>query len=324
MFGGFAAASVGLRLFDARQYFVAEYSWQVSQAADQSVELQHDWHVTGAEIFRQRERAGSFVSHVIHVSSKGQLCPLSCPAARTMITLVVMEQVFSRFVDDAASIATSGRWNAVNERLKEMVGNPGGPDNVWFVQLFAGLCSQVFSEYLLLKRAYEENDAREVAVLAWRARNLLELSVWSIYCTKSRDNARCLYDDAWRDMNGLFTAFKVWGEATTQDAEWFQVGRNAQQDLFNQATTEGIESPNAKFKSVRDAAEEVGIKDQFNLSSKFLSKFIHPTAMQIIMFAPNEAMRVLHRETFFGQGCLFFIGSFTALEKYSASYKFSV
>src|SRR5713101_2424593 len=112
-----------------------------------------------------------------------------------------MDPEFSRLVDEAANIAARGRWAAVNERIKHLAANPGA-DNDWWVQLFASLCSQVFSEYLFLKRAHEEKRD-EASLLAWRARNLLELSVWCLYCSKSRENARRLYADAGRDVLGL-------------------------------------------------------------------------------------------------------------------------
>ena len=43
------------------------------------------------------------------------------------------------------------------------------------------LCSQLFSECLLEpKRAYGDESDRDSSLLAWRARNLLELTVWSL------------------------------------------------------------------------------------------------------------------------------------------------
>ena len=225
-----------------------------------------------------------------------------------------MDSERSRWIDDAAQIATSGRWDAVNEQLKRMAANPGGPDNIWWVDLFLGLCSQVFSEYLLLKRAYQEGSARDASVLAWRARNLLELSVWAMYCARSRENARRLYEDAVRDVNGIFAAFIKWGEARAEKAEWFEPGRSAQQRISNQALSDGIAAVNGSFKHVRDAAEEVGIRDHFDLYNKILSKCAHPTAMQI-MFSSQEALTTWQRDSFFSEGCLFFTGAFSALEE---------
>ncbi len=44
-----------------------------------------------------------------------------------------------------------------------------------------------------------------------------------------------------------------------------------------------------------------------------LSKFAHPTAMRILA-PPDERTEALQRDYFFSQGCLFFTGTFSALE----------
>ena len=46
---------------------------------------------------------------------------------------------------------------------------------------------------------------------------------------------------------------------------------------------------------------------------KALSKFAHPAAM--LMLAPQQASTPEHAEMFFGLGCLYFTGAFSALEK---------
>jgi hypothetical protein len=225
-----------------------------------------------------------------------------------------MDEVSSEFVAQAALIATSGRWDAVNKRIEQWAARPMAPDDRWYGQLFSGLCEHVFSEYWLLKQAYADAGPRDVSLLAWRARNLLELSVWSVYCGKSTANARRLYEDAGRDVNNVFDAFKKWGEATKQTADWFQPGVEAQKHLSNQALAQGIESVAGRFTDVKDAAKEAGIQDHFAIAFKLLSKFAHPTAMQILS-PPDAEKTSLQRELFFGQGCLFFTGAFTALEK---------
>jgi hypothetical protein len=47
--------------------------------------------------------------------------------------------------------------------------------------------------------------------------------------------------------------------------------------------------------------------------NKMLSKFAHPTAMQILGMADDEKLS-LHRDTFYALGCCFFLGAFSALE----------
>ena len=98
-----------------------------------------------------------------------------------------MHPEFSRLIGEAARIQESGRWTAVNEAIERLAANPGA-DNDWWVKVFGSLCAEMFSEYLALKRAYEE-ERDKTALLAWRARNLLGLSVWCLYCSKSR--AKC-------------------------------------------------------------------------------------------------------------------------------------
>ena len=223
-----------------------------------------------------------------------------------------MDAEFSRLVDDAGDIAASGRWTSVNERIKHLAVHPG-EDNAWWVQLFASLCAQVFSEYLLLKRAHQDREIEGASLLAWRARNLLELSVWCLYCSKSRENARRLYEDAGRDVFGLFSAFTKWGFATAQDPDWLDLFTGAKQDLSQRAVSDGIESLEGTYKKVREAAKESGIGDHFNLSYGMLSKFAHPTAMEILA-PPDEAKTAVQKDLFFSQGCLFFTGAFMALE----------
>jgi hypothetical protein len=222
-----------------------------------------------------------------------------------------MDPEFSRLVDEASNIAASGRWAAVDQRIKQLAANPGA-GNDWWVQLFASLCSKIFSEYLSLKRAHEEKRD-EASLLAWRARNLLELSVWCLFFSKSRENARRLYEDAGRDVLGLFGAFTKWGAATAQDPDWLDLFTGAKQDLSQLAASDGIASLDGPYKRVNEAANESGIGDHFSLSYRMLSKFAHPTAMQILA-PPDEAKAALQKDYFFSQGCLFFTGAFVALE----------
>jgi hypothetical protein len=224
-----------------------------------------------------------------------------------------MDPEFSRLVKEAADIAASGRWAAVNAKIEALAANPG-PDNAWWVQLFASLCSQNFGEYLSLKRTYDNRQNDDAALLAWRARNLLELSVWSTYCAKSRENARRVYEDAGRDVGDIFDAFKKWGVATAVAADWFDPFATAKQDLSERARLlDGIQSLDGPYKRVSEAAKECGIGEHFSLSYKMLSKFAHPTAMRILA-PPDERTEALQRDYFFSQGCLFFTGTFSALE----------
>jgi hypothetical protein len=229
-----------------------------------------------------------------------------------------MDPQFSKLVQDAAEIATSGRWSAVNTAIKRQAAN-AGVDNAWYVQVFGALCFKVFSEYLMLKSAHTESREGDASLLAWRARNLLELSVWSVYFSKSKENARRIYEDAGRDALGVFSAFETWGKATAQDSDWLQLFTSAKQDLSQRAESEGIETLDGSYKQVHEAAKECGMGDHFRLMFRMLSKFAHPTAMQVLSL-PDEAKNILQRDCFFSQGCLFFTGAFAALESHLDEY----
>ncbi len=218
-----------------------------------------------------------------------------------------MSPEMTKFVDDAAQIKESGRWAAMNERIKALAVNPGA-DNAWQVQMLGGLCFQIFNEYLRLQDAARV-ERPDTALLAWRARNLLELSVWATYFGRSRDNAFRLYEDAGRDVMDLLERFEKAVQATGSAS----VIAEGKSDLLQRAAGEGIESLDRKFMRVEAAADECGLKDMFSTMNKLLSKFTHPTAMQILGTA-DEAKRTLQRDVFHGLGCLFFVGAFTALE----------
>lgn len=222
-----------------------------------------------------------------------------------------MENEFVRFISEAANIKTSGRWSSLNQKIHHLANNHNGYE-AWKVQVIAALCAQNFSEYIALKKAYEENGS-EPSLLAWRARNLLEISVWSIYCAKETKNARIFYEDAGRDVIGVYKAFTEWGTTTSQNNDWLYPIENAKHAVSQRAASKGIKSLDGSYQEVRKVAEECGIGPHFKLSYKKLSKFAHPTAM-LIMATPDLEKERLQKEMFYSEGCIFFAGAFTALE----------
>ena len=199
----------------------------------------------------------------------------------------------------------------MNAKIERLAAKPGA-GNEWHVHLFGSICYQVLSEYHRLESAYSA-ERENAPLLAWRARNLLELSVWATYFVTSRENARRLYEDAGRDILDLVSAFEKWGQATAQSTDWLGPLASGKQDLSLRAAAEGIDTLEGSYKRVADAAKDCGMGDHFAVSFKMLSKFAHPTAMQILG-APDEGRDALQKDCFFSQGCLFFTGAFVALE----------
>ena len=192
-----------------------------------------------------------------------------------------MDPEISRLVNQATDIVASGRWATVNARIEGLAANPG-ENNAGGVQLLRRPLFPNFSGYMSLKRAYEntQNGTGDAPGLA--RTKPLELSVWSNWCAKSRDNARRVYEDAGRDPRDIFDAFMKWGTETEQSTDWLDPLATAKQDLSKQALLlGGIQSLEGAYKRVSEAAKDCGIGEHFALSNKLLSKFAHPTAMQI-------------------------------------------
>lgn len=187
-------------------------------------------------------------------------------------------------------------------------------DEVWFTELFAALCFQVLSEYNLLKKAHAEPNSRDVAMLAWRARNQLELLVWVTYFAADRNNARRLYEDAGRDILDTINAFENWSMSAPHPTDFTGSLQNEREDLQLRASNKGIESLDGPFKRVANAAIECGLQDHFAFNNKLLSKFAHPTAMQILGEYDEETYS-LQRDYFLNLGCWFFVDAISALER---------
>lgn len=183
----------------------------------------------------------------------------------------------------------------------------------WHGQLFGSLCYQVFLEYRRLSQAYERAEVRHASLLAWSSRNLLELSVWCQYFAKSGENARQLYEDAGRDAHDILQAFEKWGCEADFPADWREPITAGRDDLIRRAANEGSETLGEPYTRVAVAAEQCGIRRQFALHYKLLSKFSHPTALKILGGADDKA-HAHQRECFFALGFLFFTLAVEALE----------
>jgi hypothetical protein len=225
-----------------------------------------------------------------------------------------MERELTKMVDDAAQIRTSGRWAAINANIESMAAMPG-EGNEWYVQVLGGLLSQVFTEYIRLEQVYEENGDTNISTLAWHARNLLELWVWSLYSTTTRENARRLYEDSGRDIVGMSKAYRKHLEATAELNNLCEQLSLTEESLRLRAASEGIDSLDGSYKRVDEAAKECGVGPHYSLFFKLASKFAHPTAM-LMLASPDKLIESRLGDFFFSEGCLFFSEAFAALENH--------
>lgn len=121
-------------------------------------------------------------------------------------------------------------------------------------------------------------------------RNLLELTAWSLYCGKGRVNARRLYEDAGRDVLGIYSAFEKWGTATVKEAEFINLFSSAKQELSIRAAADGIASLDGDFKKVNEAAEE-GHRGAFQAQLQNVVEFCTSDRHANPVFARRSAER---------------------------------
>jgi hypothetical protein len=161
-------------------------------------------------------------------------------------------------------------------------------------------------EYHSIKDAYENKGS--IALLAWRSRNLLELSMWSAYCARSRAHARRVYEDGLRDLHDILDAYQRWSVATGKSAIHDQFA-SAKQDLAQRAKILDA-SLEGSYKKVSHAAKECGFKDDFEINYKLCSKFAHQSALRRFVALEAEDLK----DYFFATACISFAHAFNSIE----------
>jgi hypothetical protein len=223
-----------------------------------------------------------------------------------------MDPKLAKFVDLAMSLSASGRVDALHTHLVDLTVALNDVSENWVMQVFNSLTKSLLSEFFLLRTAFDDTRA-DGSLVAWRARNLLEISVWCIYCSQDRENARRLFEDAGRDAREIIGGFKQWGVIHNMPTDWMDYLKAADENLTRQAAAVGISSLDGSYKRVSAAAKHCGLENQFRTLYGYLSKFVHPTAMQIL--GQSDAATVTtQKDLFFSQGCMFFAGGFSAIE----------
>lgn len=187
---------------------------------------------------------------------------------------------FVKHVINAAEISESGRWSKFNEAVTALANS--GVREPWKLQVVAGLAAKSFVEVSRLESNASAHAADGASITAWSARNLLELSVWSQFASKSDENLRVIFDDAGRDANELFNKIKELLSESEASASWVRDVEEGQQELKARAILQGVPDTDATYMRVGKAAGSLGVTKAFNFHHKFLSKFAHPTAMTIV------------------------------------------
>lgn len=127
---------------------------------------------------------------------------------------------------------------------------------------------------------------------AFATRNLLELAVWTGYCTASEENAKRFMQDSARDAAGVAKAFANLPKDFPGMASIDREGSLDQlkSGLETWATSVGLDQLDHNYLTVADAARQLSEQyyPGYRLLSVLLSKLVHPTAISVKTSWPKE------------------------------------
>ncbi len=160
----------------------------------------------------------------------------------------------------------------------------------WREQQIAKFIEMLIMNARELERGFTD---KQIATVAWAARNILEVSVWIDYCNVSDAHAIRFRDDAARDLLGFSKAIQAMHMDTHGNV-------NADLELALQKLADmaedvlGISDLKEDYARVRNAAKELGREDEFVNLNKMFSKLAHPTALAmntILNIEPDKDLR---------------------------------
>jgi hypothetical protein len=199
--------------------------------------------------------------------------------------------------------------------------------DAWHAKVLSGLLQTGLHALRNLCRGWNEH---EVSLMAWSARNALELELWVEYVTASQENAYRFHldwlndtaeilsksietekaDELRRHREGISSppSFPYpdmdFGEHTVKDAEAFLAKHRAQNPSLSR-----------KYLRIREIAKILGKEETFNNMSSLFSKHIHPTAYSVLSF-PSDRLRLNLSTIMLENGCLSLIRALGTVDRY--------
>jgi hypothetical protein len=117
--------------------------------------------------------------------------------------------------------------------------------------------------------------------IAWYSRNLLELHVWIEFCCRNKPNAEEFYEDAIQDLVDINRCYGPHDEQLATDLEKATALIGKTKKLHEYRTT-------AKAAAALGGKDETSSwQEYFKDQNKLLSKFVHPTALSVVMPLPR-------------------------------------
>jgi len=129
-----------------------------------------------------------------------------------------------------------------------------------------------------LKDAVQQNDTN--VVFAWLARNIFELDLVTRFVLKEPTNYKSLEKQFYKDEIEMFEGYKLLIEDTVADPGIDARLKNLRDKWESVDTEKGMPS------NIREIAEYVGAKEEYQIFYKTYSKYVHPSIW--LIFAPSK------------------------------------
>ena len=158
----------------------------------------------------------------------------------------------------------------------------------WHSNIVGSIPLRARINYDHLKRAAGAN----YEYLGWCCRNLVELLIWELYVTSSKDNARRLFEDyvidtehLAKNLGNLLQIF-----ATEPNAE---LDKNLellakQESILREERAQCSLAADSKYLDVGKIAKELGMGAAFASMNRILSKLVHPTSLSLLLILPPD------------------------------------
>lgn len=167
--------------------------------------------------------------------------------------------------------------NALNKAVRQtvhdqLINKLKNHDELWKWRVVGGLFSLTFEHYDAMMDAYKRN--RPISTLAFHARSLLELFVWTKYALDSDENIRLIDEDALKNAKDI-------ADILQKKSFDFDL-KSANEKLTNLARSSGYQEPSKKYLRTDKLPVEQEVTEYYLAANKVLSKLAHPSGFTIV------------------------------------------
>jgi hypothetical protein len=167
----------------------------------------------------------------------------------------------------------------------------------WYVNIFIGLAHETMKMQYHIRRAYAEG---EINYCAWAARNLLELRVWTLYATASRENAWRFHQDQYADGLSLVRILERSADKLPRamDAQFLKEAAATIRPLMEEHAAKADVTDKLPYLNAKQMSKQFDLEGEFELYNVMFSKVLHSTGLSVLV-AQNEDSKVNTMDSMF-------------------------